>query len=37
MNKKILYVDMDGVIADFAGAINKIDLFIDMSNNTENW
>ena len=37
MNKKILYVDMDGVIADFAGAINKIDPSIDMSNSTENW
>ena len=37
MSKKILYVDMDGVIADFAGAINKIDPSIDMSNSTENW
>lgn len=30
--KKILYIDMDGVIADFARAINDIDPTVDMSN-----
>lgn len=33
MNKKILYIDMDGVIADFAKGINDIDPEIDMSEN----
>ena len=35
--RKILYIDMDGVVADFAGAINDLDPSIDMSNSLENW
>ena len=34
MSKKILYIDMDGVIADFAKGINDIDPSVDMSENT---
>lgn len=33
LNKKILYIDMDGVIADFAKGINDIDPSVDMSEN----
>lgn len=33
-NKKILYIDMDGVVADFAKGINDIDPTIDMSQST---
>ena len=31
--KKILYIDMDGVIADFAKGINTINPNLDMSEN----
>lgn len=36
-DKKILYIDMDGVIADFGKAINDIDPSVDMSNSTVNY
>lgn len=36
-NKKILYIDMDGVIANFAKGINDIDPSVDMSENTKNY
>lgn len=36
MNKKILYIDMDGVIADFAKAVNNIDPSLNLLNNTIN-
>lgn len=35
--KKILYIDMDGVIADFAKAINNINPDLDMSEDTESY
>ena len=37
MSKKILYIDMDGVIADFGKTINQIDPTIDMSNSEVNY
>lgn len=37
MNKKILYIDMDGVIADFAKAINDIDPELDMSDSIRDY
>ena len=37
MKKQILYIDMDGVVADFAKGINDIDPSVDMSENTLNY